>query len=99
MAGVRSWGTTARSPSGAPIGERDNREDTNVNAVIDRPRAAEPPRAVPPARGQGKGSGYRGFHPALDDRCELALAKYLAGPAGAPAGERAAECIAVAGRV
>jgi hypothetical protein len=70
-----------------------------VNAVIDRPRAAGLPRAVPPARGQGKGQGYRGFHPALDDRCELALAEHLTRPTDDPAWERAADSIALAGRV
>lgn len=70
-----------------------------MNAVIDRPRAAAPHRAVPPARGQGKGSGYRGFHPALGDRCELALAEHLAAPTGAPACECAADVLALTARV
>jgi hypothetical protein len=40
-----------------------------VNAVIDRPHAADPQRAAPRPRSQGTGQGYRGFHPALDERC------------------------------
>lgn len=70
-----------------------------MNAVIDRPSAAAAARAVPRPRGQGKGQGYRGFHPALDDRCELALAEHLAAPAAAPAWARAADALALAGRV
>jgi hypothetical protein len=69
-----------------------------VNAVIDRPRAADPDRAAP-RRGQGNGEGYRGFHPALNDRCELALAEHLATPAAGPAWQRAADALALAGRV
>jgi hypothetical protein len=99
MAGVRSWGTTARSPFAAPIGARTTERTTNVNAVIDRRRAAEPQRAIPQARGQGKSQGYRGFHPALDERCEIALAEHLAVPTAGPAWARAVDSLALAGRV
>ncbi len=71
-----------------------------MNAVIDRPLAAEPPRAAPRTRRyQGTGQGYRGFHPALDERCETALAEHLAAPATRPAWEQAADALALAGRV
>lgn len=70
-----------------------------VNAVIDRPPAADLTHAVPASRGQGRGTGYRGFHPALDARCELALAEHLAAPACGPAWERAADALALAGRI
>ncbi|TFV64613.1 UNVERIFIED_ORG: hypothetical protein E4P37_12620 [Bacillus sp. AZ43] len=70
-----------------------------MHAVIDRPRATGLDRAAPRPRGQGKGSGYRGFHPALNDRCELALAEHLAAPAASPAWQRAADAMALAGRI
>lgn len=71
-----------------------------MNAVIDRPLAAEPSRAAPRARRyQGTGQGYRGFHPALDERCETALAEHLAAALTGPAWEQAADALALAGRV
>lgn len=70
-----------------------------MNAVIDRPRAAEPTRAAPRPDSQGTGQGYRGFHPALNERCEIALAEHLAAPDAGPAWARAADALALAGRV
>jgi hypothetical protein len=78
---------------------RATERTTNVNAVIDRPRAAEPQQAAPQARSQATGQGYRGFHPALNERCEIALAEHLAVPADGPAWARAADALALAGRV
>jgi hypothetical protein len=72
---------------------------TNVNAVIDRPQAAESARAPARTRAQGSGQGYRGFHPALNERCELALAEHLAAPSAAPAWARSADALTLAGRV
>jgi hypothetical protein len=70
-----------------------------VNAVIDRPPAATPRATARTRRGQGKGQGYRGFHPALDARCELALAEHLAAPAAPAAWDRAADALTLAGRI
>jgi hypothetical protein len=78
---------------------RATERTTNVNAVIDRPRAAEPPRAAPRSRSQSTGKGYGGFHPALNERCEIALAEHLAVPGMGPAWARAADALALAGRV
>lgn len=74
-----------------------------MNAVIDRPSATGPaPATAAPSRPAGR-QGYRGFHQALNVRCELALAEHLTapagGPAGAPAWERAADVLALAGRI
>jgi len=70
-----------------------------VNAVIDRPPATGPvPATAAPSRPAGR-QGYRGFHQALNARCELALAEHLATPAGGPAWERAADALALAGRI
>ncbi len=69
-----------------------------MNAVIDRPHAAEAQAALL-SRGQGKGQGYRGFHPALDTRCETALAEHLTAAASGPAWERAADALLLAGRI
>lgn len=61
-----------------------------MTAVLDRPRAT-----TAPAR------GYRGFHSALDDRCEHALAAHLAAdaPAGTPSWLRAADALTLAARI
>ncbi|MCZ2818023.1 hypothetical protein [Modestobacter sp. VKM Ac-2984] len=70
-----------------------------MNAVIDRPPATGPtPATAALARPAGE-KGYRGFHQALNGRCELALAEHLDTPAGGPAWERAADALALAGRI
>jgi hypothetical protein len=70
-----------------------------VNAVIDRPSAAGPAPATALPQQPGRRQGYRGFHEALNSRCELALAEHLAIPAGGPAWERATDALALAGRI
>ena len=70
-----------------------------MNAVIDRPPATGPAAATAgPSRPAGR-QGYRGFHQALNTRCELALAEHLSAPASGPAWERAADALALAGRI
>ena len=69
-----------------------------MHALIDRP-AADPHRLTPPSAGSTSGSGYRGFHPALDERCALLLAEHLAAAAAGSPRERAVAALTLAGRV